>query len=345
MKAIDTHAHLLMPELQEAVAKRAPEQVAAASALELKRHGQESIKVSGRMIGERWLKLTDRQERLRSMQETGVTHQWVSPSPSHFYPWADKELAVWVYQEAHRIMAQHVAGASEQLTGMGLVPLQHPELCVDALDDAVLNHGFIGIEISSFADEVELSDERLDPLWARAAELGAIIFLHPFGCSLDERLDRYYLANSVGQPIENAVAISHLIFGGVFDRHPSLKVIAAHGGGYLHAGIGRADRAWAVRPEAAGCIHPPSQYLSKLYYDTVVHSELALKQLIESVGTDRIVLGSDFPFDMGLDNPVVELREGLQNIGFSSQVEQSILYQNAADLRADKTHAIQGGVS
>lgn len=345
MKAIDTHAHLLMPELQEAVSKWAPEQVAAASALELKRHGEESIKVSGQMIADRWLELTDHKERLRVMEATGVTHQWVSPSPSHFYPWADEELAVGIYQQAHEIMAQHVIRAPEQLTGMGLVPLQHPELCVEALDDAVMNHGFIGVEISSFAAGIELSDERLDPLWSRAAALGAIIFLHPFGCSLNERLDRYYLANSVGQPVENAVAISHLIFGGVFDRHPSLKIIAAHGGGYLHAGIGRADRAWSVRPEAAGCIHPPSNYLSKLYYDTVVHSELALKQLIESVGTDRIVLGSDFPFDMGLDNPVADVRETLRNTGFTSQVEQRILFQNAADLSAHTTRTVQGGVS
>lgn len=344
MKAIDVHAHLLMPELQEAVTKRAPDQVAAASALELKRHGAQSITVSGQMIRDRWLQLTDRQERLRSMEATGVAHQWVSPSPSHFYPWADKDLATWVYQQAHSIMAEHVAEAPDHLTGMGLVPLQHPELCVDALNDAVLNHGFIGIEISSFAGEVELSDERLEPLWARAAELGAIIFLHPFGCSLDERLDRYYLANTVGQPVENAVAISHLIFGGVLDRHPSLKIIAAHGGGYLHAGIGRADRAWSVRPEAAGCVHPPSQYLSKMYYDTVVHSELALKQLIESVGSERVVLGSDFPFDMGLDAPVRQVQESLRNQGFSSHVESSILYQNATALRASTSPSIQGGV-
>ena len=122
----------------------------------------------------------------------------------------------------------------------------------------MLGRGLAGVEISSFAGDVELSDERLEPFWARAAELGCIVFLHPFGCSLDERLDRFYLSNTVGQPAENAVALSHLIFSGVLDRHPDLKIVAAHGGGYLPFAIGRSDRAWRVRPEARRCEHAPS---------------------------------------------------------------------------------------
>lgn len=336
MTAIDTHAHLLMPALQQAVAQRAPSQMDAAAVLELKRNGSESIEASSKMIRDRWSLLTDLEARLVAMTTTRVTQQWVSPSPSHFYPWAERDLAEWIYQQVHQILADHVAGAPQQLTGMGLVPLQHPELCVAALDDAVLNHGFIGVELSSFAPYIELSDIRLEPFWSRAAELGAVIFLHPFGCSLDERLDRYYLSNAVGQPVENAVAISHLIFSGVLDRYPSLKIVAAHGGGYLPAGIGRADRAWTVRPEAAGCVHPPSQYLSRLHYDTVVHSDLGLKHLIELVGVDRIVLGSDYPFDMGLDNPVVEVEQALQNMNIDDHVVTRILAENAQTMLSDR---------
>ena len=106
--------------------------------------------------------------------------------------------------------------------------------------------------------DVELSDQRLEPFWARAAELDAIVFLHPFGCTLDERLDRFYLSNTVGQPVENAVALSHLIFSGVLDRHPDLRLVAAHGGGYLPTFLGRSDHAWQVRPEAHGCRERPS---------------------------------------------------------------------------------------
>jgi aminocarboxymuconate-semialdehyde decarboxylase len=206
-------------------------------------------------------------------------------------------------REANLLVADHVARAPERLAGLGLVPLQHPDRLVECLDDAVLGRGLLGVEISSFAGDVELSDERLEPFWARAAALGAVVFLHPFGCSLDERLDRYYLSNSVGQPVENAVALSHLIFAGVLDRHPGLRIVAAHGGGYLPTAIGRADRAWQVRPEARGCAHAPSSYLSRLWFDTVVHDAPTLRALVAAAGADRVVLGSDFPFDMGLDDP------------------------------------------
>jgi aminocarboxymuconate-semialdehyde decarboxylase len=173
----------------------------------------------------------------------------------------------------------------------------------------VLGRGLAGVEISSFAGDVELSDPRLEPFWARAAELRAIVFLHPFGCSLDERLDRFYLSNTVGQPVENAVALSHLIFSGVLDRHPDLRIVVAHGGGYLPTAIARSDKAWAVRPEAHGCVHPPSSYLSKMWFDTVVHDPRALRALVEVAGGTQVVLGSDFPFDMGVDDPVGLVRE------------------------------------
>ncbi len=321
----DVHAHLLLPALQAEVERRAPELVQEAAALELRRNGPASIAASGRMIGERIRKLTDVSVRLAAMDAQGVDRQWVSASPNHFYPWAPEGLAVWAAGEANRLVAEHVAQAPDRLVGLGLVPLQHPARIVEYLDDAVLGRGLAGVEISSFAGDVELSDERLEPFWARAEELGCVVFLHPFGCSLDERLDRFYLSNTVGQPAENAVALSHLIFSGVLDRHPGLRIVAAHGGGYLPTSIGRSDRAWRVRPEAQGCAHEPSSYLSKIWFDTVVHDAQGLRRLVETVGADRVVLGSDFPFDMGLDDPVTEVRAA----GLPEDVVRRILGENA----------------
>lgn len=321
----DVHAHLLLPSVQEQVEQRAPELVAEAAALEKRRNGLESLQTNGRMIGERIGKLVDPGARLASMDAQGIDRQWVSPSPNHFYPWAPEGLAVWTAAEANRLVAEHVAVAPDRLIGLGLVPLQHPERIVELLDDAVLGRGLAGVEISSFAGDVELSDPRLEPFWARAAELGCVVFLHPFGCSLDERLDKFYLSNTVGQPVENAVALSHLIFSGVLDRHPGLRIVAAHGGGYLPGAIGRSDRAWTVRPEARGCEHAPSTYLSKIWYDTVVHDARALRALVEVVGASQVVLGSDFPFDMGLDDPVADVRAA----GLPESVVAAILGQNA----------------
>jgi aminocarboxymuconate-semialdehyde decarboxylase len=334
-RVTDVHAHLLLPSIQAAVEERAPELVAEAAALELKRNGAESAAVSGPMVGARISKLTSVTERLAAMDQQGVDVQWVSASPNHFYPWAPEGLAVWTANEANRLVAEHVAAAPDRLIGLGLVPLQHPERIVECLDDAVLGRGLAGVEISSFAGDVELSDERLEPFWARAAELGCVIFLHPFGCSLDERLDRFYLANTVGQPTENAVALSHVIFAGVLDRHPKLKIVAAHGGGYLPFAIGRSDHAWAVRPDAQRCLEAPSTYLKKLWFDTVVHDPASLRHLIEVAGADRVVLGSDFPFDMGLDDPV----SFVKGAGLSEEVTQRVLAGNAAALLEGKVQA------
>jgi aminocarboxymuconate-semialdehyde decarboxylase len=146
-------------------------------------------------------------------------------------------------------------------------------------------------------------------LWTRAEELGALIFLHPFGCTLDERLDRWYLSNTVGQPAENAVALSHLIFSGVLDRHPELKIIAAHGGGYLPTHIGRSDHAWRARTDTRGCAHPPSSYLRRLWFDSLVHDPAVLRHLLAAAGPGRVLLGSDYPFDMGTGDPLGALRE------------------------------------
>ena len=324
----DVHAHVLLPSLKAEIERRVPELVREAAALELTRNGAESLAVSGPMVGARIPKLTSASVRLADMDAQGVDVQWVSASPNHFYPWAPEGLAVWAANEANRLVAAHVAEAPGRLIGLGLVPLQHPERIVECLDDAVLGRGLAGVEISSFAGDVELSDDRLEPFWARAAELGAVVFLHPFGCSLDERLDRFYLSNTVGQPVENAVALSHLIFAGVLDRHPDLTLVAAHGGGYLPFAIGRSDRAWRVRPEAQRCEHAPSTYLSKIWFDTVVHDAGALRHLLGAAGESRVLLGSDYPFDMGLDDPVGFVRDA----GLTPEVVEGILEGNAAAL-------------
>ena len=252
---VDVHAHALLPEVEAVVAGRPG--LDAHRALGARRSGPESLAVSGRMVAERIpqltdvdRRLTDVDRRLSDMDAAGVDVQVVSPSPSHYHYWAGVDLAATVCRTANRAVTAVVAQAPDRLTGLGLVPLQHPQLWVEMLDDAVGTCGLAGVEMSWFAPGVELSDSRLDPFWARAAELSAVVFLHPFGCSLDERLDRFYLSNSVGQPVENAVALSHLVFSGVLDRHPGLRIVAAHGGGYLPTYLGRSDHAWEVRPEA-----------------------------------------------------------------------------------------------
>ncbi|MEV7976706.1 amidohydrolase family protein [Streptomyces sp. NPDC086519] len=318
---IDVHAHVLLPEVEALVAGLPG--LAEARALDARRNGPAALAANGPMVRERIPKLTDVAVRLAAMDAQGVDVQLVSPSPSHYHYWSDEETAEKLYLLANQATAAHCAQAPGRLHGLGLAPLQHPKLAVRALEHAV-GLGLSGVEISSHAPGRELSDPAYEPFWARAEEAGAILFLHPFGCTLDERLDRWYLSNTVGQPTENAVALSHLIFSGVLDRHPGLKLIAAHGGGYLPTHIGRSDHAWTSRSDAGvGCAHLPSSYLKRLYFDSLVHDPYVLRELIRVAGADRVLLGSDFPFDMGTEDPVGALR--------------------AARLSDADRHAVQGG--
>ncbi|HEX6467686.1 MAG TPA: amidohydrolase family protein [Streptosporangiaceae bacterium] len=303
--AIDVHAHVLLPEVDQAAAGHPG--LAAARELDARRNGPEALAVSGAMVRERIPKLTDVNERLTAMDAAGVDVQLVSPSPSHYHYWADEDLARTLWDLTNTGTAAHCAHAPDRLYGLGLVPLQHPDLAAEALDHA-LSLGLRGVEISSHAPGRDLSDPAYEPFWRRAEHTGALLFLHPFGCTLDERLNRWYLSNTVGQPTENAVALSHLIFSGVLDRHPDLKIIAAHGGGYLPTHIGRSDHAWRARTDTRGCAHPPSSYLRRLYFDSLVHDPHVLAELIRVAGARRVLLGSDFPFDMGTGDPLGALR-------------------------------------
>ncbi|MEV2248359.1 amidohydrolase family protein [Streptomyces sp. NPDC049970] len=318
---IDVHAHVLLPRIEALVAGLPGH--AEARELDARRNGTDALAVSGPMVRERIPRMTDAAVRLAAMDAQGVDIQLVSPSPSHYHYWADEPTAEKVYRTANEATAEHCSASPDRLLGLGLVPLQHPDLAVHALDHA-LAQGLRGVEISSHAPGLELSDPDYEPFWSRAEDTGAIVFLHPFGCTLDERLDRWYLSNTVGQPTENAVALSHLIFSGVLDRHPGLKLVAAHGGGYLPTHIGRSDHAWSARSDAgAGCAHLPSSYLTRLYFDSLVHDPHVLRELIRVAGADRVLLGSDFPFDMGSEDPVGALR--------------------AARLTDSDFHAVRGG--
>ncbi|NUS79329.1 MAG: amidohydrolase, partial [Streptomyces sp.] len=257
----------------------------------------------------------------------GVDVQVVGPMPMHHY-WADPDLALDLARTTNEAVAAHCAEAPDRLYGLGTIPLQHPDLAVALLDRAATEHGLYGVSVSTTVDGRELADPVHDPVWHKAEELGAVVFVHPWGCSLGARLATHYLGNTVGQPVETAVALSRLIFTGVLDRFPRLKLVAAHGGGYLPTYIGRSDHAWRVRRDARGCAEPPSAYLRRMWFDALVYTPRALRHLVEEVGADRVVLGTDHPFDMGVDDPVARLDAA----GLSPADRAAVAGGNALDL-------------
>lgn len=326
MTVLDVHAHLWLDAVERLVDGRPGHD--EYRTLERLRTGVESVTVNTEQARLRAPLLTDVAARTAAMDHAGVDAQLVSVVPTQYHHWAERSLAVEVANLTNTAIAEHCALVPDRLAGLGVVPLQYPDLTVAALDDAVLGHGLKGIELSSHAPGVELSDPRLDPLWRRAVELGALILVHPWGCTLDERLDRWYLSNTVGQPVEHAVALSHLIFGGVLDRFPGLRVLAAHGGGYLPAFLGRSDHAWQHRPEARRCAEPPSSYMRRLWFDSLVHTPESLRALVAVAGCGQVLLGSDYPFDMGAVDPVGDVHAA----GLDPESTTAVLSGNAEAL-------------
>ncbi len=335
---VDVHAHVLLTDIEQAV--RGLPELLVHQERELASLGPESAAENVRMTMDRLPQLIDVGVRIEAMDAMGVAAQLVSVAPSQYHPWADRARAVDLATQVNEGVAVHCAKAPDHLTGLGVAPLQHPNLMVDALEHAVLGCAHKGVEVSTYAPEpsgsgvIELSDRRLDPFWRRAEELDAVVFVHPFGCTVGTRLDRWYLANSVGQPMEHAIALSHLIFGGVFDRHPDLKVLAAHGGGYLPSYAGRMDHAWAVRQDAHSCLQRPSSYLSRILVDSLVHDPAGLHALVERMGAGNVLLGSDWPFDMADDTPVDTLRAA----GLDGEQTRAVAGENARRLGLAPAH-------
>ncbi len=301
--AVDVHAHVLIRAAEALVADEPG--LAAARADEARAAGEASAAVNRTQIGAIIDALTDPTARLAAMDTAGVGVQLVSPMPIHHY-WADHDLAGRYAHAVNDGVAEHCAHAPGRLLGLGTAPLQHPDLAVDVLTRAV-DQGLRGVEVSTTVAGRELSDPDLDRFWTRAEDLDAVVFVHPWGCTLGERLDVGYLSNSVGNPTETTVALARLITTGTLDRHPGLRLLAAHGGGYLPAGIARLDHAWHARADARTCAEPPSAYLRRLWFDALVYTPDALRALVVAVGADRVALGTDYPFDMGIGDPLERL--------------------------------------
>ncbi|MGH2633249.1 MAG: amidohydrolase family protein [Tepidiformaceae bacterium] len=259
------------------------------------------------------LALTSVDERLARMDSSRVDIQAVSPSPQQFY-WADATLGARLSRTQNEHVAELVSQNPARFVGLGSLPLQDPVAAVAEFTHLTAQLGLRGVQVSTYVAGRELGDNAFEPVWEAAEALGAVVFIHPLGFSHGERFREFYLNNSVAHPLESTLALSSLIFSGVLHRHPTLKLVVAHGGGYLPFHASRLDRAWKVRPECRVHIdRPPSDYLKQVYVDTVVYTPESVAQLVAMLGADHVLLGTDYPFDMGEEHPVdlVERTPGL----------------------------------
>ena len=300
---VDIHAHVLVEEAQALVAPHfTPEREPAlffASA--------DSMQVTARSLVELRCKLTTPAERLPDMDRMGIDVQVLSPSPHQYYYWAEPELGLRAAQLITDRLAAIVHSEPRRFAALGTVPLQDSALAVGELERC-LELGFGGVEIGSQVAGRDYADPRFEPFFAAAEAHQALLFLHPLGFTHGERMREHHLTNVIGNPLESALALSHLIFGGVLERHPDLRLCVAHGGGYLPMYFGRMDHAFAARDDCRRQINrKPSLYLAKLFFDTVVHDAKQLEYLIARFGPEHVLLGTDYPFDMGDPDPLAQL--------------------------------------
>jgi aminocarboxymuconate-semialdehyde decarboxylase len=212
--------------------------------------------------------------------------------------------------------------------GLATLPLQDPEAAVTEAERAVTELGCRGIYLGTNVRGKELTDPSFFPVFERIHALGAPIFLHPLNVIGSQRLTSYYLHNLLGNPFDTAVAAANLIFSGLLDRFPKLNICLPHAGGALPYLIGRLNHGWKVRQECKAMKKPPSSYLRRFTYDTISHGPEPLRYLINLVGADRVMLGSDYCFDMGYERPV----EVVSALKLSSNDQEKILGGNAARL-------------
>lgn len=283
--------------------------------------------VNGRMFAAIGSRLNGVSERLADMDRLGVDVQAISPSPGQYYYFAPPDLGRELAQTINDAIAEAVASAPDRLVGIGTAPLQDTQMAVAEMRRAVMDCGLRGIEIGTNVGGRDLADPALRPFFAAAEELGVVLFMHPLGFTQGERLTNHYLNNLIGNPLESAIALSHLIFGGVLDAHPGLKLCVAHGGGYLPAYTGRMDHAFRAREDCRQHItREPSSYLGQVWFDSLVFDQGQLDYLVKTYGADRICMGSDYPFDMAEPDPVGFLD------GLAEPERKMVIGQNAAQL-------------
>ena len=325
---IDIHCHYLNQDVAAKVAHLNPGQyepsVCFANTM--------TREVNVKQMKDRAPRLSDVAVRLKHMDRTGIDIQAVSPAPNQTYYWTDPGMGAELARAVNERVAQIAAQWPDRFVGLGTVPLQDPGLAVAELEFLIRKLGLKGVEINPSVKGMDLTDARLslEKFFAAAERLNAVVFMHPIGFTQGERLMDHYFNNVIGNPLETTVAASHLIFDGVMERHPKLKVVLPHAGGYLAHYWARMDHGWKARPDCRVVIKKrPSSYLEKFYFDTITFDPGMLKHLIERFGADHVLLGTDYPYDMGVEDPVGFINKVNK---LTAREKQQVMGGNAARL-------------
>ena len=323
VRAIDVHAHIVVPEVYALAAEHnifseLPSDPGVTDEIRAK------IKERAGMVLRR---MSDVGERIANMDAMGVEIQVLSASLVHQgLEWADAQTSLRLARTTNDWIAKAVAVQPARFIGLGTLPLHVPALAVAELERCLRELGLRGVAISTTAGSMELGDPELARFWAKVEELAAVVYIHPGG-NRDRRFKRFHLWNSVGQAFEEAMAIASLMYEGILDAFPQLKICISHGGGYMPYYMGRITRNYAEKPATrVNMKKSPAEYLRMLYFDSCVYEPEVLEALVKRVGADRVVLGSDYP--VGEPKPV----EFVESCALTAAEKERIIGANAAQL-------------
>src|SRR5574341_94426 len=321
--AVDTHAHIIVHEILREAAPTEEWRPRVSWENE-----KQFIEYNGKHIGSATREFVNVERILDEMDKSHVDAVLLCPWVSLVRYEAKPEESLAACQVQNDALAQLAKKYPKKIAALGMIPLQDSTLAVKELE-RLMKSGLKGVEIGTHVNGVYPGDGRFRPFWEACESLGAFVFIHPVEGGGRAELRDYYMWNVIGNPLETTVAAGHLILSGVMESYPRLKVLLAHGGGalpYLH---GRLDRGFKQRPEINKVIsRPPTEYLKQFYFDTITHDPVLLRGLVDFVGAEHVLLGSDYPFDMGNENPVDLVRSA--NLGVEN--EKKILEENARQL-------------
>ncbi len=322
-QTIDVHAHVLTEETIRLLQREAPKVAPKLSEVD-EQFG--TLDVAGSVYRHFPRGGWDLDRRLQDMAASKVDVQVLSVCPQTFVYSQPPAVAAGFARIQNEQMAKLVKTHPKRFLGIATLPMQAPKLAADELRHAMQVLGLNGAQIGSNIAGKNLDDPELEPVWATAAELGAFILVHPINVAGMDRLGSYYLNNLIGNPLDTTIAAACLVFSGVLERYPNLKFCLAHGGGFVPYQAGRFVHGWHVRQEPKKKLSkPPTDSLKRFYFDTITHSTEVLEFLVGSAGADRVLLGSDYPFDMGMTDGVLQVK----NLSIPSSQQTTILGDGA----------------
>jgi aminocarboxymuconate-semialdehyde decarboxylase len=296
-RTIDIHTHILTEEMIGLLAKEAPWVAPKLTSIDADFAVLEVAGTPYRPFPRGGWEL---ERRFSDMDAAEVNVQVLSATPQTYLYDQDPALTVATSALQNDQIAKLTKTYPDRFMGIATLPMQAPESAAEELKRAVRELGMHGAMIGSNIAGKNLDDPALEPVWAAAAELGAFMMIHPTNVAGADRLRAYYLNNLIGNPLDTTIAAACLVFGGVMERHPKLNVCLVHGGGFVPYQAGRWAHGWHVRPEPkVNLKQSPEPWIDRFYYDTILHAKAQLEFLVASMGPTRVLMGSDYPYDMG----------------------------------------------